>query len=525
MTLPPPPGSISRAPAQAVAPRSSVKFDDDQMAVIECSSKNIVVEAKAGSGKTTTAEGYTAARKSSNFLYVCFGKKNQEEAKARFGPHVECRTGHSLAYEAVGYKFKDQITMKWYPRILATNMRLTDMRTAAILQGVLNQYFVSTDKALMPHHVEAVSKEWGLADSETGPLLVQAKLVWSKMQQVGSGVMMPPDAYVKIWALSKPKLTKYTHIILDEAQDTAPVFAQIIEEQTHAHKLLLGDRHQSIYLFRGAMNAMEEFAASGSTVLQMPKTWRFGPQIAHIANELLGFFKNEDTKIIGAGPGSARRPENKCVVLSRTNAGLYGEAAAVMGKNTHWVGGIEQYRVESLIESYLLKADRRHEIKDPNFKAYGSWQHYVDTVAKTRDGEGRMLIKLNETHGRDIPYLVKCFKANALATEAGASLVLTTGHKGKGMDWDHVKIGDDFACLIKALDVMKLSPLAPLSAAQAQEINLLYVVATRARHRLDLNTETKDFLRDIAMHRGSLQEARAKFAPHSTDSEQPQPQP
>jgi ATP-dependent exoDNAse (exonuclease V) beta subunit len=60
---------------------------------------------------------------------------------------------------------------------------------------------------------------------------------------------------------------------------------------------------------------------------------------------------------------------------------------------------------------------------------------------------------------------------------------------------------------------MKTSPNAPLAPEQAQEVNLLYVVMTRARHQLDLNKETAAFLTNIARHRGDLQEARAKAAP------------
>lgn len=65
-----------------------------------------------------------------------------------------------------------------------------------------------------------------------------------------SGVS-PHDAYLKMWALSEPKLSrKYSHIILDEAQDTNPVTAGVVANQRDISKLLIGDRHQSIYLFR-----------------------------------------------------------------------------------------------------------------------------------------------------------------------------------------------------------------------------------------------------------------------------------
>lgn len=512
MALPPPPRSHSLAANSASSPGArEFRYDEFQRAVISCNDKNIVAEARAGAGKTTTAIGFTEARKSAKFLYVCFGKSNQVEAATRFGPHVECRTGNSLAYGAVGYKFKDQLVLKsWSTRDFAAQLKLPNIRTAAIIQAVLTQYFTSIDLTLSPMHVAGVASKWSITPNEIDLLLAQSKLAWSKMQQVGSGVSMPHDAYFKMWALSNPRLLKYSHIILDEGQDTNPVMARIVEQQTHARKLLIGDRHQSIFLFRGALNAMEQFAASGATVFQMPQTWRFGPKIAHVANELLGFFKAEEVKIIGAGPATAKRPENKRAVLSRTNAGLYAEAAAVLGKNTHWLGGVEQYRLDALVDSYMLKTNRRSEIRDPSLRSFQSWQQYKDEAESSSNGEAKMLIKLNEQYDKDIPYLVKCFRANALITESGANLVLSTAHKAKGFDWDVVKIGEDFDCTTKALNDMKLSPQLPLSAAHAQEINLLYVAVTRARHTLDLNVETTNFLKNIVRHRGELQEALAK---------------
>lgn len=513
--LPPPPGSISRTaptPNASTARSKKLEHDDWQSAVIECRDKNIVVEAKAGAGKTTTAIGYTEARKESRFLYLCLNKANQVEATARFGSHVTCRTGHSLAYQAIGHKFQGQLTAKWRPSTFAAEMRIPNSRTAAVMQSVLGAYFSSSDKNLSLVHVLEASAQWGLSPNEYEMILAQSKLAWSKMQQVGSGVSITHDAYLKMWALTNPQLTMYTNIILDEAQDSNPVIAGIVAAQTHAGKLMIGDRHQSIYLFRGALNAMETFAASGATVLTIPRTWRFGPKIADTANQLLNFFKGEETAIIGAGPSSDRRRENKRAVLSRTNAGLFGEAAAVMGKDTYWMGGIENYRVDILGDSYLLKTGRKNEIKDAHLRSYPSWDAFEADVKNTRDGEGRMLINLNEKYGRDIPYLVKCMRANALPTEAGAKLILSTTHRAKGLDWDVVTIGEDFKCLLDALDELKHSELGQLSPETAQEINLLYVGISRARHQCNLNEETTNFLQHIAQHRGDLQEARQKHA-------------
>ena len=511
----PPPGSRALSPNAAY--RSSgmgsrgarVSYDETQLAVIHCHDKNVVAEAFAGAGKTTVAVGFTDERPDTKFLYVCLNKANATEAAQRFGPHVECRTSHSLAYQAVGSRFRDQLVKgNWRPRQFADEARIPGHRAAAVVQSVLNNFFSSCDKQPGEVHVEAVKEQWDLDANEEDQALALSRMAWAKMQKPGSGVSIPHDCYLKIWALSNPKLGRYEHIILDEAQDTNPVTAEIIERQTHAGKLLIGDRHQSIYLFRGALNAMEAFSGGGATVLKMPKTWRFGPDIAAKASGLLSFFKGEETAIIGAGPKSAASRDGKRAVLARTNAGLYAEAAVVRGEGVHWVGGIENYRVDVLRESYLLKVGRRNEITDPSFRAYASWAQYVDEAASTRDAEARMLIKLNEEYGKDVPYLVQCFKRNAVPTETDARTVLSTAHKAKGLDFDHVTVGEDFECLESAQSELMNAPDMTLSPLTVQEINLLYVTFTRARHQLDLNTESRAFFSTYEQRLSALVEAR-----------------
>jgi F-box protein 18 (helicase) len=496
MALAPPPFALSRPPVPENLGSAEVgtRYDQWQQSVIDSQARNLVVGAFAGTGKTTTAVGYALARPDARILYVCFGKKNQMDAQARFPANVECRTSHSLAYAAVGAKFKNQIAMQWRPRDLAAQVQISDMRTAAAVQAVLGHFFASTEREVGAAHVLAAQAEWGLDKGELEKVLSLASFAWKRMSTPGSGVSMPPDGYMKLWALSKPKLTKYTHIILDEAQDTAPVTAEVLLSQSHATKVLIGDRHQSIYLFRGALNAMESFSASGAAVLSLPQSWRFGPDVADKANRLLSMFKGESTAIIGSGPGRAAERNEKRAVLARTNVGLYEEAAEVMGRQTHWVGGIEAYRVDTLMDAWRLKTGQRNDIRDTHIRSFDSWGRYADEADATRDQSSKMMVKLIDKYGVSVPRLVEEFRRNALPTEVGARLVLTTGHKAKGMDWDRVKLSEDFSGLDKSFDSLLDSPTTHLNPKSAQEINLLYVAVTRARHSLTLNSETQKFL-------------------------------
>lgn len=521
--LPRPPGAVTRSvSAQMVESVHKLPtFDADQQAVIECPSKVVVVNAFAGAGKTTTAIGYSNDRPKAKFLYICLNKANQMEASRRFGTHVECRTSHSLAYGAIGHRFKSQLVHSWKPRSLATELKVSDMRMAAAVQSTLVQFFCSRDTVVEEAHTGTAREQFALDLAEVGNVVALARLAWGRMQNPGSGMSIPHDAYLKMWALMRPKLEKYTHIILDEAQDTNPVTAALVESQTHATRLLIGDPHQSIYLFRGAVNAMEQFSNMGATVLNMPKTWRFGPEIASIANSLLGYFKMERTAIVGAGPSIKRSPTAARAVLARTNVGLFAEAAAVMGKHTHWVGGIESARLDMLQSAYNLYRGQPGIVTDPTIASYRSWREYENDAEASHDVEARMLIKMVSEYRHDLPGILNALRSNALPTQEGARLVLSTAHKAKGLDWEQVTLGEDFSCIKECMDARLAAPHDRMTAEQEQEINLLYVALTRAKHGVDLNRETSDFIKKFPTHVNALVEASSSLS-HNPSSNDPQ---
>jgi len=383
---------------------SSIRFDEYQEAIIRCNDHIVVAEAFAGAGKTTTAIGFTAARPKTKFLYVCFNRANANEARMRFAPHVDCKTGHSLAWSAVGRHYGKQIVQGgWRARQFQEEMSVLNVRIAAISQSILNSFFASADKKIEQNHALDTVKQMGATDQEIMKAMDFARLAWAKMQKPGESISIPHDAYLKIWSLNNPKLP-YDHIVLDEAQDTNPVMMEIIRQQK-SKLLLIGDRHQSIYGFRKANNAMELFEAMGARVLKMPRTWRFGQEIADIANAILSHFKGEETKIIGAGPSKIQKPKSPRAILSRTNAGLFKEAAESGGIGIYWVGGIEGYRVDLLLDAWSLKKNRRNEIASPSLRQYTSWSQLQEDAETTGDPESKLICRFIDTYGADTPDL------------------------------------------------------------------------------------------------------------------------
>lgn len=485
-----------------------VKYSEEQDAIIQSPSKLIVARAFAGAGKTTTAVGYAARRPGSRILYMPFGKSVQLEAVKRFPPNTICQTINSAAFSATQH-LRHKLVQSWSPLMIRNEMNLQTNRQGGLVHNILNQFMVSADPDIRIAHAQAAIDRWRASDSEIADAMGVARLAWRRMRDDTDKMPISHDALLKIWSMSNPKLD-YDVIIFDEAQDTNPVTAFIIKQQTHTTRLYIGDRHQSIYKFRGASNAMEEMQADpAATVFSLSQTWRFGPKIADLANTLLGDLKGEKVKIVGMGKDHAWKPGAQFTKLSRTNAQLFREAALCRGVGMHWVGanGIVDYNVDRILQAYAMFKGQMHEVKDPVLRSFRSWSEAQAYADDAQDPEVGILVKIVEEFRDETPELVNDLKMNEVKNAAEASVILTTAHKAKGLDWDYVQICEDFEFL---LDIETKLAEDPFAVFDDQEINLLYVAITRAKKALQLNPESETWLEELGKHRDNRARARRR---------------
>lgn len=486
-----------------------VIYSAEQDTIIQSPAKLIVARAFAGTGKTTTAVGYAARRPGARILYMPFGKSVQLEAVKRFPPNTICQTINSAAYAATQH-LRSKLVQSWSPLMIRNEMNLRTNREAGLVHNILNQFMVSADPEVREVHANSAADRWHASDAEIADAIGIARLAWRRMRDQNDKMPISHDALLKIWSLSNPRLD-YDIIIFDEAQDTNPVTAFIIKQQTHATRLYIGDRHQSIYKFRGASNAMEEMQADPSaTVFALSQTWRFGPKIAAIANTILGELKNEPVNIVGMGKDGDWEEGAQYTKLSRTNAQLFREAALCRGVGMHWVGakGIMDYNVDRILQAYAMFKGNMHEVTDPVLRSFRAWSEAQSYAEDAKDPEVSILVNIVEEFRDETPDLVRDLKMNEVKVASEASVILTTAHKAKGLDWDYVQICDDFAFLMDIEEKLAEDPYAPIDD---QEINLLYVAATRAKKALKLNPETTKWIEEIDKHRDARAQARRRI--------------
>jgi len=496
----------------SLAYAAPASYSDEQLAIIKSSADVVVGQAFAGTGKSTTGIGYALHHPDKRILVICFNRANAQESKEKYAalnhPSIDVCTTHALAWMHLSRAQKQRIANRWNAITLRHDLPMVgandDMRTAAIVASLLSEFFMTEDTDLDPAlHGDDARNRLNASDAVISKNLIYAQRLWAAMTSEApvkgmrastNTVAIPHDAYLKMSILNAGNLG-YDTVIFDEAQDANPIMLKFLKTQheTGAKIIMLGDRHQSIYGFRGALNALEDkFLLPGAHVLPLTQSWRFGAKTAEIANLLLGELKGERFKIKGMGTDVAYRAGKPMTYLSRTNADLFREAAAINGKGVQWVGGIESYRVSILDDVWSLYCNRMKNIQDPfikrNFHSWGEFERAAQV-----DQESKILADMVETYGDAIPSLVKTLITNAKKTQVSGNirLTLSTGHKAKGLEWDNVRISNDFSGTLKSAEnwLAGKTPVFP-----EQEVNLLYVATTRARHHLFGNQEMEQWL-------------------------------
>lgn len=512
------------------------QMTQEQLAVVNCTAAKVVVDAKAGSGKTTVLRQYAERNRREPMLYLGLNKAVVEEAKGRMPANVTCATSHSIAFRDTGYRFKDKLGQLRardalsYLEAQGRMIRGSDGDRDAFAQcamDVIGSFVAAGGEHSEPSMVHA--EESYMLPSQTlveGRFAVRAaKALWRGMCEQNGPVPMSHDGYLKLWALTRPSLDRYATILLDESQDTNPAVMGVMSEQ-RARTILVGDRDQAIYGFRGAVNAMD--AMHGALRLPLATSFRFGKEIAASANDLLQVFKPGSLRVVGAGGHTGSSKPSQARVF-RTNAGLFGAVAQELekaarsggaGPRIHFVGGVDGYALDTMMDLYRVYKGRGHEVRDGFLRRFANYGLLREYSAAVKDRELGMRLGLVERYGSRLPDLVRMAR-EAAVTMLDADLVFGSAHKCKGLEFDVVELADDFPALLQRDGLPReaqqvLGREQPDEAIDTQEINLYYVAMTRARRELRANEALRDFL---AWHRnervplgGSPLEGRQKDA-------------
>ncbi|KAK7101829.1 hypothetical protein V1264_020153 [Littorina saxatilis] len=500
---------------------TAVRLTHEQMRIIkytpDASSGEVVkIFAFAGSGKTTTLVRYAQMRPNLKFLLIVFNKSVCNHAQATFPRNVTCKTGHGLAFGAVGRRYAAA------EKLHAGNLRVYEVSyalkarekhkenqyiRAKFVIETLKKYMSSDDEDITTLHVPT-ERMGDNGQKESIPHDARMRYAsdatdyWNRMKKMeDKGVRMTHDGYLKLWQLYKPELKQYDIILVDEAQDLTPALLDVVQRQSQP-RIFVGDQHQQIYAFRGAVNAMQGVQAD--RVFYLTQSFRFGPEIAQVANTILEVLKDEHRKTIAghSTPDTINGGQiGQLAVLCRSNFTVFAEAVKVCVYSDQpvriaFVGGLEGFGLSMLMDVYTLmlstedKKKDGHEIQNQFIKRFQNLADLEKYAEKTLDNELMGKIRIVKTYHHNLPQCLHKIREKAVSNVASADVVFSTVHKAKGLEFSTVKITDDF---IDLHDILRVTSIEK-HMMQGEEANLLYVAVTRAKRALIMSKTVRTLL-------------------------------
>lgn len=492
---------------------------DEQLKIVHCESKFIVINAGAGSGKTSTLKSYTQQHLHKKFIYLCFNRLLCQEAMVKFNIYnVDCYTMHSLAYSKIGYKYAENnnLNIKSLKVIdILKPLEIIDFNDGKIVLDIFNNFINSNANEISMQHYPSVynfvyknNKTHCEIIAKKQLLLNKAKLLWQKMTDIqDNSIAMIANGFLKLFLLSNIDLSKnYDCILFDEAQDCDPLMLEFLLTQTQKCQIIMvGDRFQSIYAFRGAINSINlinKLYLQPITYLNLTKSFRFGSVIANIANLLIQDFLTQNLNLKGNDKikSSLTLDYNKpFTIICRTNAGCFDIAYQIMQYNIpfKFLNEIDPIQLTRLKDIYYLLNNELFNIQDPLIKNFTNINDLKIYIKATGDIELQTMLNINLTfyskqlQGQQsiIFFLNKIMALNN--NVQNPHILITTVHKCKGLQFLQVFLHNDFPLLF---DKDKKQLLKFNSIQQQQEIHLYYVAITRAIENLKLNDTLNNWL-------------------------------
>lgn len=519
------------------------QLTDEQESILASDAKVIKVNAYAGTGKTFILEKFSQRHIKKKGLYIAFNRELKNDAEKRFPSTVKCMTIHGLAFPIFGKDLMHKLNSFIFPQNLAEYIQAPDEEFAQIyyrlVLNTVKAFTYSRDFSFKVEHIDQseVDDLVKVLIQENDPrvesimswspakILTDAETIWSHMIDPKSDFPTTHDAYLKLLQLSEPRLP-YGTILLDEAQDVNPAMLSIFESQHHCRKVLAGDPYQSIYRFRNSIDAMTYSKAKEDYYLT--KSFRFGSSVANVANSFLGVL-NESRPVVGLseiqdkvlssnlfwahGYIAGNRKKTKAII-SRTNAQLIEESVYAIenGYKIYMEGGEVQFEMLKMLSDMALKDIRPSDlflasIYDAHKDGKKAFESLIQVSKETDLGDWHVRCKLVKKYQHNIYRVIENITSNICDQRNSEDvMVLTTVHRSKGLEYDLVKLADDFDLryLLTENNIKKfkerkeakqketghnLEWRQPKRIEDRENLHLLYVGATRAKEVLFLPDE------------------------------------
>ena len=533
-----------------------MKPTDEQASAVKMAKtgKTMKLNAFAGAGKTATLKLIANELAPKKGVYLAFNKTIANEAKKKMPSNIEARTFHSIALAGVPKWMRDKLNVpqihindfikrfaidtvyiesfdKIYTQddegkvtssMVGCTKPVSPYKLKRIIDDALKKFVSSDDRVPRKKYIKEALEEEFADEIQLQPQVFRQleermsyimDVLWEDYtSEHGTlGLAGNHDIYLKHWSNSNPVINA-DFILFDEAQDADGLMLRVLNRQV-AQVIFVGDKHQQIYGWRGAVNALESIDANEGFLTQ---SFRFGRQLAERCQPLLEHL-GEKKSIKGTGDDTTvSNLSGRGVVdavLCRSNSGVIAKMLELVDDEIECKLNID---VNSAIKMLEDMNDLRENTKDIDLSSqsvdiyktknnklqFRSWSELEMYIA---DYGGDMETSLYYRIITSYPLsMIVAILYKSAKNEEG--VFITTAHKAKGMEWDRVALCSDFLNIYfemdgsdvvmtpasvkfkeKRLRAYNIHPdlmIPTLREVDSEEFRLLYVAMTRARKML-----------------------------------------
>lgn len=447
---------------------------------------SLLIEAVAGSGKTTTIVEAASRTKGCRGLSLAFNKRVQEELAGRLPRHFEAKTLNALGHHA------------WKAHIRPHSINVVKGKIFNICNEInIPSEFYSEVIALVN-----MARNLGIipgADSDTELLWMESaanydhdctrelinyarEVLRVSIADAKKGIIDFVDQ-IYMPTCFDAKFSTFDIILVDEAQDLSSLQHEMLTRLFHKNSRIVavGDTRQAIYGFRGALNNSMQRLQKTFGLRELPLTisYRCPQAVVTEARQVVSHIEASPEAPIGRvehvkkihltdfQPGSA--------ILCRNNAPLVGLAwkfirASIpvtflgrdLGKNlTGLLKKLAKNQIPiDVLETNLTRWASREISKNPK----------RESSIRDREATLRALFP-GCANSRQVGQKIE----KIFSQDAGGRVTLASIHTSKGFEWPTVYFLNEW--LIP-------SQYAELDWQLEQEDNLRYVAITRAQENL-----------------------------------------
>lgn len=470
---------------------TSIEATEEQVLIIEAGLKtkdNLLINALAGSAKTTTLEFLAKYMPIEPMLSLAFNKRIAVEMEARLPGHVMCKTLNSIGHRT------------WGAAIGKSRLMVDAKKSSSILKGLIDDKLVDRSDAYEfygdilravsmaksvgyvpegapPHAKRLIEKADFFGNLEEDPPqdIVDAILIKSIAQSYQGFIDFDDQIYMP--TLFGGAFPRFPTVLVDEAQDLSPLNHNMLIRLNPGRLLAVGDPWQSIYAFRGAavgsMGLLRGQFSMKEMTLSM--SFRCPKAIVRNAHWRVPHFKwapwAEEGSVHAPESWSAAEIPEGSAIICRNNAPLISCAMGLLkaGRPIHVVGSDLGPGIIKALKRLGPELMTRKEV-------LSAIQNWKTQKLKSSKNPGRVedradclevFASFGETLRGAIHYAEHIFNSKG-------PIQLLSGHKAKGLEWDTVYHLDPWRIPSK------------YSSDLDQEYNVRYVIETRAKKNLFL---------------------------------------